>query len=60
MNHPDLTPILTISHHLLNGWSVGGGGEVISADINGFGACPGAVCCTAAHSRVWICHASQL
>ena len=48
MNHPDLTPILTISHHLLNGWSVGGrGGEVIPVDINGFGACPGAVCTTA-------------
>ena len=27
MNHPDLTPILTISHHLLNGWSVEGRGE---------------------------------
>ena len=24
----------------------GGGGEVILADINGFGACPGAVCTT--------------
>ena len=59
MNHPDLTPILTISHHLLNGWSVGGRGGH-SSRYQWVWRVPGRRVHHSGHSRVWICHASRL